>query len=244
MLIPQYIIGDVHGEFDTLMALIEKLPKVHQLIFVGDIIDRGAHSKEVVEYVKKSGSLCVLGNHEELMLEYGNEVIQSFSYPNNLSFLTSRWIKNGGDATLCSYGLAYKEKYTLKMQPNSIGLHSFIEDLNWLKSLPIYLKLDSFKNNKPIVITHASVGKVWHWHDDPTHQEEFQESALWNRTPPRSDVDIFNIYGHTPVEAVDCNQHFLNLDTGCTYGLESGFGELSAYCVQTQEIVQQKRVRN
>lgn len=244
MPILQYIIGDVHGEFDTLMALIAKLPKVHELIFVGDIIDRGPKSKEVIAYIKNNACRCVLGNHEELMIEYSDVCIKAFLNHEPLPLLASRWIKNGGDMTLCSYNLAYKEKHTLLLSYNEVAVYDFIEDINWLKSLPLYLELSTLKKNKPIVVTHASASNVWHLHEDETQQEVFQESALWNRIPPSSNTPIFNIYGHTPVEDININQHFLNLDTGCTYGLEGGFGELSAYCVQTQEIVQQKRVRN
>ncbi len=78
-----YVIGDVHGEFDTLMALVAKLSKDAKLIFVGDLIDRGAKSKEVIEFVRQNNHLCVLGNHEELMLTYGESFIKS--YPNSLN---------------------------------------------------------------------------------------------------------------------------------------------------------------
>ena len=37
----KYIIGDVHGCYDTLMALIAKLPEDAEIVFVGDLIDRG-----------------------------------------------------------------------------------------------------------------------------------------------------------------------------------------------------------
>ena len=69
---PLYIIGDVHGCLDTLCALIEKLPQKwdSQIIFTGDLIDRGSKSCEVVDLVKEHNYACVLGNHEELMLEY------------------------------------------------------------------------------------------------------------------------------------------------------------------------------
>lgn len=37
----KYIIGDVHGCYDTLIALIKKLPEKAEIIFLGDLIDRG-----------------------------------------------------------------------------------------------------------------------------------------------------------------------------------------------------------
>jgi len=43
-----YIIGDIHAEYKTLLALVEKLSKDAKLIFVGDLISRGSQGKEVV----------------------------------------------------------------------------------------------------------------------------------------------------------------------------------------------------
>ncbi|MDY3205617.1 MAG: metallophosphoesterase [Arcobacter sp.] len=65
-----YVIGDVHGEFDSLRRLVNKFPKETKLIFVGDLVDRGKKSKEVVEFVKNNNFLYVLGNHEKMMIEY------------------------------------------------------------------------------------------------------------------------------------------------------------------------------
>jgi serine/threonine protein phosphatase 1 len=242
----QYIIGDVHGEFDTLLTLIEKLSLEHELIFVGDLIDRGPKSKEVIAYIKNNAHCsCVLGNHEELMIEYGDIFIQAFfNNHDEIPFLCSRWIKNGGKETLMSYDLAHTKEGKLLIKYNQTAIYEFIEDINWLKSLPIYLQLNTLKNNKPIIITHASASDVWHLHDDEENQDVFRKTALWNRIEPITQSKIFNIYGHTPVEEVNLNKHFLNIDTGCTYGLEMGFGELTAYCIQTQELVQQKRIRH
>lgn len=40
-----YVIGDIHGHFDTLEALINKIPKNSEIIFVGDLIDKGLKSR-------------------------------------------------------------------------------------------------------------------------------------------------------------------------------------------------------
>lgn len=245
MLKNQYVIGDIHGEYDTLLALIKKFPLEHELIFVGDLIDRGPKSKEVIAYIKNNAHCsCVLGNHEEMMIEYGDLLIKAFfNNQEEVPFLCSRWTKNGGKETLLSYDLAHIVNNKLLIKYNETAIYEFIEDINWLKSLPLYLQLNALKGNKPIVITHASASRVWHLHDEEEEQKTFQESALWNRMEPKSNTPIFNIYGHTPVEEINLNKHFLNIDTGCTYGLEMGLGELSAYCIQTQEVIQQKRIR-
>lgn len=63
------IIGDVHGGFDTLRKLVDKLPQDENICFVGDLIDRGPKSVEVVDFVIDNGFDCVLGNHEDLMIQ-------------------------------------------------------------------------------------------------------------------------------------------------------------------------------
>lgn len=53
------------------MKLVEFLPykeKSH-LVFVGDLVDRGKYSAEVVKFMKEGSYDCVIGNHEELMLD-------------------------------------------------------------------------------------------------------------------------------------------------------------------------------
>ena len=57
----QYAIGDVHGEYRTLIRLAERLPEDSQLFFVGDLIDRGPDSSKVVDFVRKGNHQCVLG---------------------------------------------------------------------------------------------------------------------------------------------------------------------------------------
>lgn len=73
---PLDIVGDIHGEYDALIALMAKLnyaddglhPDGRRLVFVGDLVDRGHDSPAVVEklmaLVKSGCAQCVLGNHE------------------------------------------------------------------------------------------------------------------------------------------------------------------------------------
>ena len=134
-----YIIGDVHGEYDTLSKLIEKLPKEAEIIFVGDLIDRGAKSREVIELVRKNNYGCVLGNHEQLMIDYGTSFTKTYPKSTNPCFMHT-WYNNGGDATLYSYNLI---KYTggLTCVENEEEMKQFKEDIEWLKTLPLYIEL-------------------------------------------------------------------------------------------------------
>ena len=63
-----FIIGDVHGCFKEFLALLKKAnykPKKHRLILVGDVINRGPHSLELLKWLKKNNIELVRGNHEQ-----------------------------------------------------------------------------------------------------------------------------------------------------------------------------------
>ncbi|KAF0247837.1 MAG: serine/threonine protein phosphatase 1 [bacterium] len=96
-----FAIGDVHGQFSTLKKLLDKLPinwQTDELVFLGDLIDRGPQSREVIDFViqlhqEKSHQVRVLkGNHEQMLLD---------SYNRENDFL--HWLSNGGDTTYSSY---------------------------------------------------------------------------------------------------------------------------------------------
>ncbi len=113
-------VGDVHGHYQGLTELLSliNLEEEDQLYFVGDLIDRGPESAQVVEFVKQSNYPCVLGNHEYLMLE----ACQSHLID---PFALQMWLSCGGKETLASYS----------------NCDYLQEHLDWMQSLPRYLDL-------------------------------------------------------------------------------------------------------
>jgi serine/threonine protein phosphatase 1 len=102
-----YVVGDVHGRLDLLTGLLDKLhaeidrkpPRRTLLVFLGDLIDRGPQSAEVVERLRtyrRSGvrSMFILGNHEEVLLRI---------LDGDASLIAS-WLTFGGAECLESYG--------------------------------------------------------------------------------------------------------------------------------------------
>ncbi|MFM6079523.1 MAG: metallophosphoesterase, partial [Dolichospermum sp.] len=63
------IIGDVHGHYQGLMLLLEQIEpaSTDKIYFLGDLIDRGPQSAEVVKFVKENDYPCLLGNHEQML---------------------------------------------------------------------------------------------------------------------------------------------------------------------------------
>ena len=94
------IIGDVHGCYDTLVALLDKLPD-DDVCFVGDLIDRGPKSKDVVELVKNGDYFCVLGNHEDMAID---QTIRWKSESHHPRYFQDMWLNNGGITAIESYG--------------------------------------------------------------------------------------------------------------------------------------------
>lgn len=104
--------GDVHGRIDLLDQMIpavhadiqEKAPANDHIVVLGDIIDRGPGSREVVErlrtYEHSHVRLTVLlGNHEEIFRRILDGELE----------LIEHWLAYGGAATLLSYGLDPEE---------------------------------------------------------------------------------------------------------------------------------------
>jgi serine/threonine protein phosphatase 1 len=103
-----YVVGDIHGRLDLLDELLEKIHADMAgrgaletlLVFVGDLIDRGPCSKEVVERLRtyrQEGvqTIFLLGNHEEVLLR----ILEGESS------LIPSWLRFGGAQCLESYGV-------------------------------------------------------------------------------------------------------------------------------------------
>lgn len=88
------IISDLHGCFSTLIKLLKKCPD-EQIVFAGDLVDRGPKSKQVLEFAMNHKIPTVLGNHEDLMLSH---YLRTGGYPDGA------WLRNGGHSTLKSFG--------------------------------------------------------------------------------------------------------------------------------------------
>jgi serine/threonine protein phosphatase 1 len=117
----QIFVGDVHGQFDGLRRLWDLMvPDAEDRVyFVGDLIDRGPQSAEVVSFVRQHSAGCVRGNHEQLLLD---AFVEGEVYVPGMR----EWLRSGGQSTVENYkDLA----------------RNLEEDIEWIRSLPLYIDL-------------------------------------------------------------------------------------------------------
>ena len=221
-----YIIGDVHGCFNTLLELIKQFPNKEksQICFVGDVIDRGLFSCDVVELIMQNGYKMVMGNHERRLLS------NKFEFLNNkVPFDRSWFFGNGGEATYRSYlgqSTEFKQRH-----------------VDFLESRPVYLEFKDYKtqNGEHLVVSHSAVGNMWELRNDKYASEEFKRHLLSGRGDEMQVSGIFNIYGHTPVREVKFYKNSADIDTGCVFN-EVGFDKLSALEFPSMKIYTQRNV--
>jgi len=213
-----WAIGDIHGMLDPLTRLISKIIWFHQrtdfelekLIFLGDYIDHGPSSKQVIDYLidLPYEKVFLMGNHEDLLLEFVNQsdLFQRFG---------NVWFRgNGGQRTAVSFNpnlhirdheeellpdeLVLEDKYVnffqnLKLSHvETIGSKKFAFVHGLLNhEFPVSEQL-SLKNYDEY---HAWLNKNNVWIED---------SLLWDRTNPDDHFDDYIlVHGHIPTPRLD-----------------------------------------
>ena len=241
-----YIIGDVHGEYKTLLALIKKLPKDAKLFFVGDLVDRGEHSREVIAYIRANNHRTVMGNHEALFSKFALEFLSYLDGEIAYEKVNQRWHKSGRFETFLSYGLvdiSTDAKFTIVNDSNKKEI--LRDDIEWMRRNPMYIELDAtHASAKQVVVSHSNITKVWNIRNNKKMRFEFIETTLWTREQDiEEEADIFNIFGHSPIN-YHIGEVYANIDSGCCYASidNKRYGRLTAYCVETGEVITQNKI--
>jgi serine/threonine protein phosphatase 1 len=205
------VIGDIAGNFLTLQALLKQMPPL-PFVSLGDMIDRGPKSKEVLDFVKANGQ-AVLGNHEHLLLDkYLCE-----TDPNHKPYYRNHiWINNGGLNTLESFHPGISQIYQQKAN-FKVSDYIPLEYIKYLQSLPLYIDTpDYFLSHAPkssfIKLENSrDLGKgfLYNFGYDP----KSELSLIWHRGDPEIIPNKIQVYGHNPYPEV------LYHTTQCPQGL-------------------------
>ena len=218
---PFDIIGDVHGCFDELCALLEKLgyevsvqktdseppqfkvlaPEGRKTVFLGDLVDRGPNTPDVLRLVmsmvEAGTALCVPGNHDIRLVR-----------------------KLRGKNIKITHGLA-ESIDQLEKEGDDFSLKA----TEFLDGLISHYVLDDGK----LVVAHAGLKE----HMQGRASKRVREFALFGEVT--GEVDEFDlpirndwareyrgkamvVYGHTPVPEPLCVNRTINIDTGCVFG--------------------------
>lgn len=203
-----YAVGDIHGRARLLRKMLQAIAedavqhrdkKVVE-VFLGDYVDRGMESREVVDLLLAPSILghtrvCLKGNHEETLLKFLED-------PSVLR----GWANYGGYATLASYGIdmpttSSPEKFTILRDSFSRSLPP--EHLAFFQGL----KLSHFEGDYCFV--HAGL------HPMLAFQQQSAEHLLWIREPFLKHRGFFShyiVHGHSPVPAPDIRPNRANID--------------------------------
>lgn len=208
-----FVIGDIHGCLEQLIQLLEKIRTFHlyqsdkvKLVFLGDYVDRGPKSPEVVDYLLglrdreflpkgwdtlniDLEAILLMGNHEDMLIH---------------SFETNEW-NMYSNLTYSQY-LSQEDFYSLDKHMR-----------RFYKLLPLY-HIDG-----PFLFIHAGL--------NPNIKEEseiIKEEALWSRdfnsvtSFDLNSKDYTVIHGHTPYISdsgeVMVRGNNINIDTACVFG--------------------------
>lgn len=200
-----YIFGDIHGCLDKLESLFGQVKKRLRdddiLIFLGDYIDRGRNSYEVVEFLLNIRDTWprvhfLRGNHEAMLFEYlsGKDTSGNYLY-------------NGGDATKKSYGAG----------AGSFTLPPRHED--FFKRLVDYYEGDDF------IAVHAGLNPSIENPGDQSREdlvwireEFFRSGKRWKKTVIFGHTPTYYIHGKWGKVYFDDEQNIIGIDTGAVYG--------------------------
>ena len=206
-----YVIGDVHGRFDLLKNLLTQIEedilrepsRKTLLAFVGDLIDRGPNSAQVVEYLRNYDSnvavrkVFILGNHEEVFLRIlGGD-----------TSLISKWLEFGGFECLQSYGLDAGELGALPAEQVLQTIRQAVPKAH-VEFLGSFVDSCRFQD---FLFVHAGIR--------PGIELDAQRQAdmRWIREPFLSDKTNHGfvvVHGHTITTEVETRRNRIGIDTG------------------------------
>jgi len=216
-----YAIGDIHGCLSSLQDLLGKIEPTDQdtLVFLGDYIDRGQNTREVVDFLlerRRPLWRFLRGNHEQMLLDWLGD---PSARPSSL------WLLNGGLQTLRSYAPSLGREALLERENDERLRAAFPESHR-----AFFCATELFVDTPEAFFCHAGVdlGKPL--------GEQSPEVLMWVRKEfwdDRRPCPKLVVSGHTPRSHAVVTGDRINLDTGCVYG-----GPLTALRLPDRRLIQ------
>lgn len=205
-----YAVGDVHGCFAQLEALLGNIESdcaehddTTHLVFVGDLVDRGPGSADVIRKLRRGPLPCrhqsfIMGNHEEAMLAV---------YDGDLESLNG-WLTYGGTETLESYGIDRAEIFRLGQNlPQRMRAAIPAEDIAFIRSFEDQVPLGDY------LFVHAGI------RPGVPLREQDENDLRWIRSEflddDETDHGAVIVHGHTISSEPEIRSNRIGIDTGC-----------------------------
>lgn len=208
------IVGDVHGCYDELILLLDKMdydPLHDRLIFVGDVINRGPKSFDVLKFISTHQCEVVKGNHEVAFLRYAKNLK---SHPNRQF-----------DEILQAMG-EEKEQW-----------------IKWMDSWPLYLESSDFlvvhgglcPGQNPQETSSDILTRIRTWDGEGRNMNDLS-NLPWDHYYKGKKLVVF---GHWSQRGLVVKKNVIGLDSGCVWG-----GSLSGVVLPEREIFQVPAIKS
>jgi serine/threonine protein phosphatase 1 len=196
---PFTAIGDIHGRADLLGRLLDNPPD-HQIICVGDYVDRGDDSADVLRLLhNRPDIICLSGNHEEMMLRFLEDP----------AIHGRRWLRFGGLQTLASFGIGTVTESSganvMKVAAASLRDAMGESLLNWMLTMP------NRWHSGNVAVVHAGADPAVAIHDQTVNDLHWGHE---NFEKIRRADDTWVVHGHTIVDTPTAQDGRIAIDTG------------------------------
>lgn len=178
-----FAIGDVHGKAGMLEELLQHWDGQSQLVFLGDLIDRGEDSRRVLERVKAlvaAGAVCIAGNHEHMFKAWLADPADRYNH----------YKRNGGDTTINSL-LGRPLDHPVDGLADAATVQANCPDLvDFIETLPYVYETENY------IFVHAGLDlSLEDWCETSDYDK------VWIRTPfheGKNQTGKTIVFGHTP----------------------------------------------
>ena len=222
----RWLISDIHACFYTLTSLLGKIRTIDdspQFIFIGDYVDRGNYSWDVVNLViqlQKDGAICLRGNHDNVIdwilnEHYVGDIREHIRGNPSYDSVVPWWLQNGLKPTLTSYTASFipEECGTYGGQNWGGVVMKFREcapeeHKQFFKNLPLFWQCETHFACHAYFPVNVDLPKDF---NNINITPEVANNTLWERfnsensshnfLPPKEIVwDKIGVFGHTPVQ--------------------------------------------
>ncbi len=198
-----YAIGDVHGAYNELMCILDKIhnrDKEATIILLGDLVDRGADTLKTLDWamanVTPDGPYrCILGNHEDRIITW----FYSWRKWKKLAAAKASGIDMG--LRMGPEPTTHYDFYQVARDHDILSEEALRPYISFMESLPYHIPLKLKCLDGQVRLFHLV--HAWYYPELNDDSEEQHYANLWSRQQenPASDNTEIVIHGHTPTVA-------------------------------------------